>query len=124
MSGSRGRASGVVRARESRAHGDRRQRVSAGPKPREKATYVASKSDRDWLLNVQRKLYARSWDSCQTCGEPGAYRKVHAGFGGGGSEDRWVKAHYGVRAPIPIPRALGLSARTNDLIARTNKDHE
>lgn len=26
--------------------------------------YVASKSDKDWLLNEQRKLYRRSWVGC------------------------------------------------------------
>ncbi len=25
--------------------------------------YVATGEDKDWLLNVQRKLYARNWDS-------------------------------------------------------------
>jgi group II intron reverse transcriptase/maturase len=29
-------------------------------KPQEKATYVAPQSDKDWLLNVQRKLYTQS----------------------------------------------------------------
>jgi RNA-directed DNA polymerase len=25
--------------------------------------YVASREDKDWLLNVQKKLYARSWNN-------------------------------------------------------------
>jgi hypothetical protein len=36
--------------------------VSTGPKPRKKATYVAPNSDKEWLLNVQRKLYTQSWE--------------------------------------------------------------
>ena len=34
--------------------------MSTEPKPQGKAMYVATKSDRDWLLTVQRKLYRRS----------------------------------------------------------------
>ncbi len=37
--------------------------MSTASKPRERATYVASHSDREWLLGVQRKLYARSWEN-------------------------------------------------------------
>jgi len=37
--------------------------MSTASKPREKATYVASHSDREWLSAVQRKLYARSWEN-------------------------------------------------------------
>jgi group II intron reverse transcriptase/maturase len=33
------------------------------PAPQGKATYVASRSDRSWLLSEQRKLYARSHDN-------------------------------------------------------------
>jgi RNA-directed DNA polymerase len=57
----RGGASGVVRARESRAHGDRRQSVSTTSKPRGEAMYMATAPDKEWLLNVQKKLYAQSW---------------------------------------------------------------
>lgn len=56
-------ASVVVRARESRAHGEGRQSTSTAPKPQGQATYVASSSDRSWLLNEQRKLYARSYEN-------------------------------------------------------------
>ena len=35
--------------------------MGTGPRPRGKVTYVAPKSDKDWLLNVQRTLYTRSW---------------------------------------------------------------
>src|SRR5262245_18574562 len=55
-----GGASGVVRARESRAHGDRRQSVSATSNPQGKVMYVASTSDKTWLLTEQRKLHERS----------------------------------------------------------------
>jgi group II intron reverse transcriptase/maturase len=34
--------------------------MSAAPEPQGKATYLASQSDKDWLLTAQRKLYARS----------------------------------------------------------------
>jgi len=34
--------------------------MSTEPKPQGKAMYVATKSDKDWLLTVQRKLYRRS----------------------------------------------------------------
>jgi hypothetical protein len=57
--------------------------------------YMASESDRTWLLNVQRKLYQRSWQGlkppnfAQVCGEPGADRKTHAGFGERHSETAW-----------------------------------
>lgn len=37
--------------------------MSTEPKPREKAMYVAPQSDKDWLLDVQRKLYARSYEN-------------------------------------------------------------
>jgi group II intron reverse transcriptase/maturase len=37
--------------------------MSAAPKPQGKAMYVASQSDKDWLLNVQKKLYARSYEN-------------------------------------------------------------
>ncbi len=37
--------------------------MNAVPKPRGKAMYVASKSDKVWLLNVQKKLYAQSWEN-------------------------------------------------------------
>ena len=51
--------------------------------------YMASESDRTWLLNVQRKLYL-GWlkppNFAQVCGEPGADRKTHAGFGEGHPE--------------------------------------
>jgi len=60
MSQAGGGASGVVRARESRAHGDRRQSVSAASKPQGKAMYVAPASDKTWLLTEQRKLHERS----------------------------------------------------------------
>jgi len=37
--------------------------MSTVSKPRGKAMYVASKSDQDWLLSMQRKLYRRSWEN-------------------------------------------------------------
>src|SRR5260370_37855228 len=58
----RGGASVVVRARESRVHGEGGQLVSAAAGSQEQAMYVATKDDRLWLLNAQRKLYARSWE--------------------------------------------------------------
>jgi RNA-directed DNA polymerase len=36
--------------------------MSTASRPLGKAMYVASTSDREWLLNVQRKLYLRSWE--------------------------------------------------------------
>jgi RNA-directed DNA polymerase len=59
----RGGASVVVRARESRVHGEGGQSTSRASKPQGKAMYVVSQSDKDWLLSEQRKLYARSWDN-------------------------------------------------------------
>lgn len=35
--------------------------MSTVPAPQGKAMYVASNSDKEWLLSVQRKLYTRSW---------------------------------------------------------------
>jgi RNA-directed DNA polymerase len=60
MERSGGGTSVVVRARESRVHGEGRQSMSRAAKPPGKATYVVSKDDSLWLLNVQRKLYAQS----------------------------------------------------------------
>lgn len=40
-----------------------RQSVSTAPLPQGNAMYVASQSDKDWLLDVQRKLYARSYEN-------------------------------------------------------------
>jgi len=62
-SAARDGASVVVRARESRVHGEGRQSTRAAPRPQGKAMYVASQSDKDWLLNVQRKLYTRSQEN-------------------------------------------------------------
>jgi hypothetical protein len=70
-----GGASVVVGARESRAHGEGRQSTSTASKPQGKAMYVATSSDRSWLLIEQRKLYARSCDlglRVNVDGEPGA----------------------------------------------------
>ena len=36
--------------------------MSTPSKPRGKAMYVATKTDRDWLLNEQQKVYARSFE--------------------------------------------------------------
>lgn len=36
--------------------------MRTAPKPLGKATYVAFDSDKEWLQNVQRKLYTQSWD--------------------------------------------------------------
>jgi len=35
--------------------------VSTTSKPRGEAMYMASASEKEWLLNVQKKLYAQSW---------------------------------------------------------------
>ncbi len=35
--------------------------MGATPRPEEQATYVASRADKDWLLDEQRKLHRRSW---------------------------------------------------------------
>ena len=37
--------------------------MSTTSKPQGKATYVVSQSDKDWLLNVLRKLYRQSWEN-------------------------------------------------------------
>src|SRR5882724_6100671 len=50
----------VVGARESRVHGEGRQSVRVKSKPRGKAMYVATTSDKEWLLIEQRKLHERS----------------------------------------------------------------
>ena len=39
--------------------------MSTAPAPQGNAMYVASQSNRDWLLDVQRKLYARSYENPQ-----------------------------------------------------------
>ncbi len=39
--------------------------MSTAPKTQGKAMYVASSSDRDWLLSEQRKLYARSYEQTE-----------------------------------------------------------
>lgn len=87
--------------------------MSTTAKPQGKTTYVASAAEAQWLLNEQRKLYLRSWCGAirpplgalaQLCGnvygEPGAYRKAHAGFGRGGSGDRGMRVPYGARPPL------------------------
>src|SRR5262249_4784412 len=61
MSRTRGGASVVVGARESRAHGEGRQWMGTASKPAGKATYVATRSDKDWLRIEQTKLYGCSW---------------------------------------------------------------
>ena len=111
----RGGASVVVRARESRVHGEGRQQVDTAGKPQGKAMYVASSSDKDWLLNVQRKLYARSWGkdtvskenrnqlTCQhlwraRCIAKGARRVRWRGPRRSNGESR-----HGAGVPIPIP---------------------
>jgi hypothetical protein len=53
-------ASVVVGARESRAHGEGRQSTSTASKPQGKAMYLASSTEKDWLLTEQQKLYARN----------------------------------------------------------------
>src|SRR5262249_59059586 len=65
MSRTRGGASVVVRARESRAHGEGRQQMRTHPAPLGKAMYVAFKLDLSWLQTEQRKLYARSMQSAE-----------------------------------------------------------
>ena len=52
-----GGAPGVVRARESRVHGDRGQEVGTHPKPEKRSVDSDQQADRAWLLSVQRKLY-------------------------------------------------------------------
>jgi RNA-directed DNA polymerase len=54
-----GGASVVVRARESRVHGDGRQEKRTEAKTLERAMYVATQSDKDWLQSEQGKLYKR-----------------------------------------------------------------
>jgi hypothetical protein len=63
MSGRGGGASGVVRARESRAHGDRRQDVGQHSLPEKRPVDAGLQADKAWLLGVQRKLYQRSRDN-------------------------------------------------------------
>ena len=62
MSRTGGGASVVVRARESRAHGEGRQSTSGACAAPERAAYAAPQSDQDWLRNVQRMLHRRSRD--------------------------------------------------------------
>jgi RNA-directed DNA polymerase len=57
-----GGASVVVGARESRAHGEGGQSAGTAPASRGKVMYMASSSERNWLLNVQRRLYRKSWN--------------------------------------------------------------
>ena len=57
MDASGGGASVVVRARESRVHGEGRQGAGATSKPEEWSVDSDHQADRTWLLNVQKKLY-------------------------------------------------------------------
>lgn len=41
--------------------------MNAAGEPLEQAMYVASRDDRLWLQNVQRKLYERSRENRTTC---------------------------------------------------------
>src|SRR5713101_2232517 len=50
-------ASVVVRARESRAHGEGRQRDGALLKSEQRSVDTDQRADEVWMLNVQRKLY-------------------------------------------------------------------
>ena len=60
----RGRgASQVVRARESRAHGEGRQGVGTHPESEERSVDADQQADKAWLLDVQRKLYQWSRDN-------------------------------------------------------------
>jgi len=72
----RGRgASHVVRARESRAHGEGRQEVGTHPEPEEGSVDADHQADKAWLLSVQRKLYQWSREPpgyAMTSGEPDA----------------------------------------------------
>ena len=67
MSRSRGGAFVVVRARESRVHGEGRQGVGRSQKPEGSLVDTRHRADRAWLLSVQTKLY--QW-SRQHTGEP------------------------------------------------------
>ena len=65
VKGSRGGgASGVVRARESRVHGDGRQEVGTRLMPEERSVDSDHQADRAWLLSAQRKLYQWSRAIC------------------------------------------------------------
>jgi len=66
-----GGASGVVRARESRVHGDRRQEFGTLSRPEERSVDSDQQADRAWLLGVQRKLY--QWSRAHP---DGAYREL------------------------------------------------
>ena len=57
MGASGGGASVVVRARESCAHGEGKQRVGAASKPEERSVDSDHQADEAWLLDVQKKLY-------------------------------------------------------------------
>jgi hypothetical protein len=52
-----GGASVVVRARESRVHGEARQRDDTPLEAEERTVDTDHHADRAWLLNVQRRLY-------------------------------------------------------------------
>ncbi len=55
-----GGASVVVRARESRAHGEGRQSIDGAQAAPGQTAYAALQSDKDWLRNVQHVLHRRS----------------------------------------------------------------
>ena len=57
MDANGGEASVVVRTRESRAHGEGRQRADTAAKPQERSVDSDHQADKAWLLNVQTKLY-------------------------------------------------------------------
>jgi hypothetical protein len=63
--------------------------------------YVAPASERAWLLIKQRKMHKRERTPVFviTDGEPGAQRKVHAGFGRGRSETDPARAGHGAERP-------------------------
>ena len=60
MSRTRGGAFVVVRARESRVHGEGRQSTHAASKAPRKAMYVAPTPKQGWLRSVQRTLHEQS----------------------------------------------------------------
>ena len=93
----RGGASVVVRTRESRVHGEGRQSTSTASKPQGKAMYVATSSDKDWLLSKQQKPYARSYDKTPDFASTSMESPVHSERCTPGSE-------RGARKPIGASR--------------------
>jgi RNA-directed DNA polymerase len=91
----------------------RREAVGKASKPRGKAMYVASKLDRAWLLNEQRKLYQRSYKEA-------AY--VHRKLWGLVTDPRNLRIAFAVVARNKGKRTPGVDGVTVGSVLRDGLD--